>query len=293
MADETRHAQIFSANGRSNCELVKREGNRLEFRFPEREGFLTPARWEFRDRRELTEYIAELFSLDVTTDGLRGTGVRFGKYERRDVDGGRAFTFGDPILDLITNPAGELLLGDRRINLAAVELESGRHRSGGLRCIDLKLISDALLNLQLTQAALGQGDFVIIECNSEVVALASTNPSQRDFFRQGDHLRFKAWRRNYFIYWSMGAEIETWGHDFDSAAIEGNYLDTIFGNVCATVKVDHDSDTNDDYVDEYEWGVNAPQPRRVLSNCSANWHGERFRGLVSAGQACAGEPGIA
>lgn len=116
--------------------------------------------------------------------------------------------------------------------------------------------------------------------------MASTNPSQRDFFRSGDHLRFKAWKKKYAVYWSMGAEIETWGHDFDVAEIQSRYLDTVVGQVCAAMKVDSDRDTDDDYVDEYEWGINAPQPLRVVSNCSAEWHGERFGGQVAAGPEC-------
>ena len=120
---------------------------------------------------------------------------------------GRAFTFGDPILDLITDPAGELLIGGRRIDLAAVELESARQQSGGIRGIDLAVMSDAIRNFQVAQAAAGQGDFALVECTGEVVALASTNPARRDFFHSGDHLRFKAWKKSYALYRSMGAEI--------------------------------------------------------------------------------------
>jgi hypothetical protein len=84
----------------------------------------------------------------------------------------------------------------------------------------------------------------------------------------------------------MGAEVETWGHDFDRARVESRYLDTFAGAFCAPVKFDSDSDTDDDHVDEYEWGVNAPQPLRVVSTCSADWHGMRFAGQVEAGTPC-------
>jgi hypothetical protein len=271
---------------RASCELRRRDGGTLEFRFPERSGYLTPARWEFRDRQELVDYLARLLSLEVTGGGLRGTGVCYGKYERRSADGGRAFCFGDPLLDLITDPGGQLVLGGRRIDLAAIELQSPRYRAGGIRSIELAPLSGALRDLQVAQAALGQGDFTLIEHTPEVVGLASTNPSQRDFYLNGHHLRFRAWKKNYALYWSMGAEIETWGHDFTSARIESRYLDTVAGAFCAAVKVDSDSDTNDDYVDEYEWGVNAPQPLRVVSNCGALWHGQNFGGQVEAGPPC-------
>jgi len=286
MAEGVGQPQALELRVRSNCELVRRDASRVEFRFPEREGLLTPARWEFDDRRALVEYLADLLSLEVVGDGVRGTAVCFGKYIRQDPDGARAFTFGDPILDLITDAEGGLLIGGKRANLAAIELESPRRRSGGIRSIDLGVVADAIRDTNIARAAMGQGDFTLIECNSEVVALASTNPSQLDFFRSGDHLRFKAWKKSYVVYWSMGAEVETWGHDFDSARIESRYLDTVTGSFCAAVKFDSDSDTDDDYVDEYEWGVNAPQPLRVVSNCGANWHGQVFGGQVAAGPEC-------
>jgi hypothetical protein len=286
MEDNGSQAETVDLAVRSNCEVVRREGGRLEFRFPDRAGFLTPTRWEFRDRIELVEYLAGLLSFDVADNGLRGTGASFGKYERLDAEGRKAFTFGDPILDLITDPSGEIIIGGRRIDLAAIELGSPARRSGGNRRIDLTVISDALLNLHVAQAAMGQGEFSLIECNSEVVALASTNPSTLTFIKNGHTMRFRAWKKNYFLYWSMGAEIETWGADFTSAEIQSRYLDTVVGQVCSAVKFDSDSDTDDDYVDEYEWGVNAPQPLRVVSNCSADWQGQPFFGQVSAGPEC-------
>ena len=39
-------------------------------------------------------------------------------------------------------------------------------------------------------------------------------------------------------------------------------------------------------LDEYEWGVTSPQPRRVVSQCTAEWHGLRFAGQVEAGPEC-------
>jgi hypothetical protein len=284
--DKVPGSETVDLSVRANCELVKRDVGHLEFRFPKENGFLTPARWEFTDRGELVEYLAQLLALDTVGNGLRARGRCLGKYERRDPGGDRAFTFGDPILDLLTDPGGGLVIRGVRVDLARVELGSASHRSGGLSCIDLGLFSEALRHVQTALAAIGEGDSALIECNEEVVSFASSNPSRQDFYREGDHLRFRAWKKNYAFYWSMGAEIETWGHDFDSAEIESRYLDTIAGAVCTAVRIDSDHDTDDDYVDEYEWGISAPQPLRVVSNCSADWHRETFRGSVSAGPEC-------
>jgi hypothetical protein len=285
MGGNTGNARTISLPGSSRCELVRGDGHDLTFRFAARSNVLTPIRWEFSGRQDLVEYVAQTLSLEVTGDGVRGKVVRYGKYDRQGPNGERAFTFGDPVLDLITDPTGEMVVAGRRINLAASELGSPRYRSGGIRGIDLAMLSDSLRSYQLVRAAAGQGDHTIVEMNNEVVALASTNPSVLDFYRNGDHLRFKAWKKS-FGYWSMGAEIETWGHDFTSARIESRYLGEAFAQTCTVWKVDSDSDTNDDYVDEYEWGISSPQPIRVESTCEALWHGENFRGLVTAGPTC-------
>lgn len=270
----------------SNCEVLRRGADHLEFRFPKSAGQLSPGRWEFREHQELIDHLAALFGVEPTQDGVHGTAKCVGKYDRKAPDGGRAFTFGDPILDLVTDPNGTIVIGGRAHNLAAIELESPRYRSGGIRGIDLGLLGEGIRAHQVAQAAVGQGDFTLIECSEETVGLASTNPSQLDFYSNGNHLRFKAWKKNYWLYWSMGAEVETWGHDFTTARIESTYLDTVLGQTCAIVKQDSDSDSNDDYLDEYEWGSRAPQPLRVNSLCSATWHGMPFGGWVSAGPDC-------
>ena len=46
------------------------------------------------------------------------------------------------------------------------------------------------------------------------------------------------------------------------------------------MKVDYDSDTNDDYVDEYEWGIPSYPAYGVYSQCFANWRGMDKFGTV-------------
>jgi hypothetical protein len=278
--------QSIDLTVRAQCEVSRRGEDTLEFTFTEG-GYLTPARSEFRGLTELVEFIGELFGLQTRGGGLRGSVVRRGKYERRGPRDERAFTFGDPILDLITTPSGEIRIGNQRFDLAREELRTPRNRGGGVRTIDLSVLSREAFGSAVAIAAMGYGPFSLIECTEDAIALVSTNPHhQRDYYVGGDHLRFKAWRKNYYVYWSMGAEIETWGHDFDSAQIDGRYLDTVVGQVCTEVDHDSDSDTDDDYVDEYEWGVGASQPLRVVSTCTADWHDRPWGGIVSAGEEC-------
>ena len=53
--------------------------------------------------------------------------------------------------------------------------------------------------------------------------------------------------------------------------------------VCHAARYDSDSDTNDNYVDEYEWGINSPAPNGVKSLCTATWQGSNYSGYVSKG----------
>jgi hypothetical protein len=278
--------ESIELKGRADCEIRRHEGSKLEFRFG-KDGSLAPLRSEFRDPKELVQFVAETYGLESQDGGLRGSIVRRGKYERRGPGGERAFTFGDPILDLISTPTGQIRVGSRTYDLAREELRTPSHRGGGVRTIDLSVLSREAFRSAAVQAAMGYGAFSLIEATADGIALASSGVGeQEDFEVDGDCMRFKAWRKNYAVYWSMGAEIETWGHDFDSATIESSYLDTFVGQVCTEEDHDSDSDTDDDYVDEYEWGISAPQPLRVVSTCTADWHGRPWGGVVAAGEEC-------
>jgi hypothetical protein len=269
----------------SNAEVATADGT-VTFSFPHGEGELRGARWEFRDRDDLVAYLSDTLAVPADHGGLRGTIRRRGKYVRQDAGGNKGTTFGDPILDLITDDHGEVVIGGQRLPIGSAELREPKYRMGGLSTVDLGVGADDVATYHLRRAAMGVGDIVITDNTDGLVAFASTNPSQRDYYLDGDHLRFKAWKKKRFLYWSMGAEVETWGHDFTSARIESRYLDTIVGQTCTAVKVDSDSDTNDDYLDEYEWGVNAPQPLRVVSICTAVWKGRTFTAQVEAGPTC-------
>jgi hypothetical protein len=203
---------------------------------------------------------------------------------RRNTDGQALTTFGDPILDLITNEYGELTIGGQRLSIGTTELQEPKQRVGGVSTINLASYLRQTTPYDVARVAMGGGDFVLTECTDRVIAFATV--LARTFVRDGDTMRFRAWKKS-GLYWSMGAEIETWGEDFQEARIESRYLDTFVGQTCAAVKFDSDHDTNDDYLDEYEWGVNAPQPLRVVSLCTARWKGEDFGPTrLEAGDPC-------
>jgi hypothetical protein len=256
------------------------------FTFPEK-AEMTHGKCEFKSPEEFLKYIQKSVGAGSGPKSLRGSVCRRGKYQKVDKSGNPVLTIGDPILDLVSDDEARVIIGGEAIHLTDTEFSSARYRSGGIRSIDLSGISSVLSQSQLLAAARGEGDFVLVESSERVVSFASTNPSQRDFYpTAGGHIRFKAWKKNYRFYWSMGAEVETFVGNFTSAGIDSRYIDTFYAQTCFVVKIDSDSDTNDDYVDEYEWGVNAPQPIRVESVCNALYRCQRFVGNVQAGPQC-------
>ena len=270
----------------SNCTICKEQvSDKVIFHFP-KDGTIKPGCHKFDSWNEIAQYIASIFSLDGNEGCLQGTIRCEGKYQRVNAQNEPIFTFGDPILDLITNETGEIFIAGQHFCLRQEEISEPRYRSGGIRSIDLSVHNEVIFHNQLIHAANGEGRFTLLECTDLYCAFASANPSQLDFYKDGGHMRFKAWKKSRFLYWSMGAEIETWGGDFRTARIESRYLDRVGGNICAVVKTDSDSDSNDDYVDEYEWGVSAPQPTRVVSFCTADWKNQTFSGQVEAGSEC-------
>jgi hypothetical protein len=268
------------------------EAGKTTFAFPVN-AELTHGRCQFSTPEELLKYVEKSLGVQSYQKSLRGSVRRQGKYQKVDKSGNPVLTIGDPILDLVSDDEGRVFIGGDAIHLTTTEFGSARYRSGGITSIDLSGVSNALAQSQLLGAARGEGDFVLVESSDRVLSFASTNPSVRDFFPKSatgqiiGWIRFKAWKKSYFFYWSMGAEIEVFsGGNFTTARIDSAYIDTFFAQTCFVVKRDSDSDTNDDYVDEYEWGINAPQPKRVESFCNTLWKGRRFVGGVEAGSQC-------
>lgn len=276
----------FPEGSKGNYDLkIDKTAGKTRFTFPEN-AEMTRGKCDFKSPDELLKYIGNSFGVGLGSNSLRGSVSRSGKYQKVDKSGNPVLTLGDPILDLISDDEGRVVIGREGVHLTAAEFNSSRYRSGGIRSIDLSGITEVLAQSQLLSSARGEGDFVLVESSDRVVSFASTNPSQLDFYPTGGgHIRFKAWKKNW-AYWSMGAEIETWGGDFKSARIDSAYIDTFYAKTCFVVKTDSDSDTNDDYVDEYEWGINAPQPIRVESVCNARFKNRQFTGNVQAGPTC-------
>jgi hypothetical protein len=262
----------------ARCRLRRLPGRKLRFEFDEG-ATVQPGRWEFRDADDLCSHLADVLSLERDERAISGSASRRGKYRRVGERGRPLLTFGDPVLDLTTDEYGECRVGNRVYNALTASLAQSKGVRGGSARIDLPTVARSFT---------APTDMAVLATDNGIVHLASTNPATQQFAAaDGDVLRFRAWKVNYGVYWSLGAEIETWGSGFTSAAIKGRYLDTWEGPFCATVKSDTDFDVHDGYMDEYEWGTffSSP-PLRVVSRCDATWKGELFSGQVEKGPPC-------
>jgi hypothetical protein len=197
----------FSLPSKSNSSLRGSSFGKTEIRFP-KGGFMQHGRFEFKDQDDLLDYLTNTFQLP-SKEGSRWRISRKGKYQRVDEKDNPIFTFGDPIVDLITNRHGITVIKGEMYDVrdSALRMDGCR---GGVHTIDLSSYIDDIKRVQLAKAVLEPRDFALLECTPEVVAFASRNPSVLDFYASGGaHMKFRAWRTNLGFYWSMGAEIET------------------------------------------------------------------------------------
>ncbi|MCU5743745.1 hypothetical protein [Bacillus thuringiensis] len=266
----------------SNATLRMIDTSKVEFNFPQGKGFLKVGRSSFKDQNDFLSYLSTTFPINEDK-WRRGFSIkRKGKYYRINNSDEIVFTFGDPVLDLITNENGELIIGNQRYNLRAKEMANPISRGGGVQNIDL-IPRRGELSRIVRCAAHGEGNFTLVETGPNHAILASKNPSTMWFYNGSSSMRFRAYNDSYGIGWKMGAEIETWGDEFKSAEITSNYGFIVEGQSCAVGKQDSDSETNDNYLEESEWGIFSPAPNGVNSTCSANWQGKLYYGNVSEG----------
>src|ERR1044071_9988880 len=91
--------------GKSNLVLKHVRAGKAHLEFPE-DGHLQVGRDSFDDQDDLLKYLAATFPVAKDGDGRRFTVKRTGKYQRVNAKGDPVFTFGDPVLDLVTDEHG-------------------------------------------------------------------------------------------------------------------------------------------------------------------------------------------
>jgi hypothetical protein len=231
-------------------------------------------RWQFANIEELVEYVASLTGIEpLSNESIRMSSAqvrRLGQVRAGEDDPAR---FRNPVLNQITSPHGELMVGSQSFNVEARRLGSSRP---GLGTFDSPTDNLAALALTCFQDASG-----LQICQSDDGRLRTyTDGSASMSFRS---YREKSW----WGYWDMGTEIKTSGSNFEAAIINSRYYGEALAQTCSII-YDQDSDANDNYLEESESGFGplAAQPTRVESLCRVQWNGRRISGVVSAGNTC-------
>jgi hypothetical protein len=236
---------------------------------------IQPDRYTFANFDELNAYLTQVLGAQSEGRGIRGSMSRKGLYLRHGADGTEPVTFGDPVLDAVSSAAGGLVVGDQTIDLR----EGRRLPIGPASSGDRAMVLPAP-NLTFTGIVNGAERW------------ASNDGSMVEFRLGTGRLAFHAWKKStVYQYWSMGAEISVYNTNckFKAADIVSRYFMSV-NAPCEVVANGHDSDRNDTYVDQYEWGWHSQQPERVAALCRAQWHNERFAELVTAGEGCENSP---
>jgi hypothetical protein len=232
---------------------------------------IQPGRNTFANFDEFNAYLGKTLGAHPDGKGMRGSISRKGMYSRNAGNSIQGVTFGDPVLDTISSATGSLVIGGKTI-----DLREGRASPQGPNGTGGGVVAFDAPYLKFTGIVNGAERW------------ASDDGAMVEYRIGNGRLNFHAWKKSTFYqYWSMGGEISVYDTNakFDAADIVSNYYMTV-NTPCQIVKVGHDSDRHDTYVDQYEWGWNSQQPERVAVLCRAQWHNARFADLVTAGDGC-------
>jgi hypothetical protein len=221
----------------------------------------------------LVDYIANLFDIEpLTPASIVGTSTQVRDRRRIQASVDRPALFNNPVLDHITSPHGEIIIGSQSFNLQARRL--GATRRG------LVSLEPPANSFTAAYALSCYTDFTGLE------VCVSDDGRLRTYSDGTASVSFKAYKKSTWKYWEMGTEIKTFGGNFEAADIHSRYYGQAYGQTCAIQKYDDDADSNDNFMEESEWGILAPQPIRVESLCRVQWNGRRISGVVSAGGEC-------
>lgn len=229
-------------------------------------------RWQFANIEELVDYVANLFEIEPKSRrSIQGTGSQVRNRRRIKASESYPALFHNPVLDHITSPYGELRIGNQSFDMRAQRLGSSRR--------GIVTLEPPTNNFTAAHALSCYTDFSGLEiCLSDDGSLQTVSDGIAS-------MSFRSYKENSWGIWEMGTKIMTFGQNFEAAIINSRYIGEGYGQTCG-VEYGQDSDTQDNFLDEYEWGIFAPQPKRVMSLCRVQWNDRRISGVVSAGEEC-------
>jgi len=251
-----------------------------EAEFVTRNVGIDPGRHTFADQADLDAYLVKVMGGKAASGGVTGFLSRKGRYMRRSNGGVRAVTFGDPVLDAISSPAGTLEIGGKTIDLARGHpAATALHGAGSL--------DPAAPAVPFDDPALTMTGVV-----QDAERWISNDGSYVEYRIRNGRLGLHAWKENYTIlgygYWSMGLEISVWNTPckYEVANIPPMVLYMTVTAPCQMFDGGSASDADNTYVDQMAWGIHAQQPERVAGVCQARWHHRNFVEVVTAGESC-------
>jgi hypothetical protein len=228
--------------------------------------------YKFQNHEELIDHIANLCDIEpINKHSIRGTGSQLKALKQNGE--GRGSLYRNPLIPFITSSHGELFIGSHYYNFDKPKFKIGNSRKQGL-------FSPGVIGVATHATTCSDHQSGLEICRSDDGGSITYSDGESS-------ISFSSYKEsNWYGYWEMVTEIKTTGLNFQAAIINSRYIGRAVNQVCAVMKTDHDEDFNDNYVDEYEWGIFAEQPTRVESLSRAQWNNKRISGITSAGSEC-------
>lgn len=233
-------------------------------------------RWEFKNIEDLVDHIAESFEMEPQSPNSIRVSCSIKKPTKSPIlRASRRLLFDDPVLNQITSPHGELLIGSQSINVLLAEGIADKNRIS-------------------PPNGTGVSAFAADECYMDPSTgfefCMSGDGKTIRYILDGDWIEFHAWRKPITFwppkpYWTIGTEIKSSGLNFEAAQIDGRDYMTAVSQTCAINDYYYGSGLDGDDLNVSDWGI-GETPTRIESLCRAQWNSERISGRVSAGSEC-------
>ena len=232
----------------------------------------------FASQDELNAYLVETMGAKPQPGGVGGFLSRKGSYVRHSADSTKTVTFGDPVLDTISSPAGTLVIGGKTINLAAERpaanpVHGVNGAGGGMVAYDAPALTMTGIVHDAERWIAADGSYVEYRIRNGLPRFPRLERELHDL------------RLRLLVDGAGNQRVE------HARAIRGGQHpadDLVHERQCAMpdvrrrlgVRRERQLRRSDGL------GIHAQQPERVAGVCQARWHHRNFADVVTAGDGC-------